>query len=59
MFVDDGYYLNGEYICPHCLETETIECEICGERIFKDYIRYDEEREMYVCDDCYHYEEEF
>lgn len=59
MFVDDGYYLNGEYICPHCLETETIECEVCGERMFKDYIRYDEEREMYVCDDCYRYEEEF
>lgn len=40
-------------ICSDCDTTDYITCEFCGERIPEDEAIWIDEREMYVCRDCY------
>lgn len=49
----DVYYVDGSIVCSHCAELETIVCQNCGERFFKNEIIFDREHESYLCEDCY------
>jgi hypothetical protein len=55
IYLDDAYYVEGEYICEHCLTTEASRCECCDDYFFNENIRYYEEYEEWLCDDCYSY----
>ena len=41
------------YVCKGCLEDNFVICEDCGKIIHNDDAYYDEETEMYYCEDCY------
>lgn len=40
-------------ICEHCADYEYTTCDECGERVHNDDICYDEDDDMYYCDECY------
>ena len=53
IYVDDAYYVQGDYLCENCVDTETSTCDFCGEIMYKENVRYYEEFEEWLCDDCY------
>ena len=50
---DDGEWVDDDFLCPNCIETETFVCEECGERYFNSARKYDKTKEKFVCSDCY------
>lgn len=48
---EDVTVFDGEELCPSCLERETVLCEHCGDRIWRD----DNAGNSYItlCQDCY------
>lgn len=51
---DEGWWVSGaeETICPDCADEYTIECENCGEIVYKDDAVYDRENERWICKWC-------
>ena len=56
ILIDEAYYVEGNYVCSRCVETETVECADCGELFFKENIHYCEEKEDFICDYCWGHE---
>lgn len=52
---DEGYWVEGaeEAICPDCASEYTEYCSNCGERYYKDDMRYDRETESDYCKYCF------
>ena len=52
---DEGYWVEGaeEAICPDCASEYTEFCSNCGERYYKDDMRYDRETESDYCKYCF------
>ena len=40
-------------ICEYCADYNYTCCDECGERVHNDDIHYDEDDDMYYCDECY------
>lgn len=49
---DDLSYIEGDYVCPTCLETECKQCEHCGDTVFNNHITYNKKEKKYLCFDC-------
>ena len=52
---DEGYWVEGaeEAICPDCANEYTEFCANCGERYYKDDMRYDRKTESDYCKYCF------
>jgi hypothetical protein len=53
IYLDDGYYVDGEIICADCFSDLTVICENCGEDFYTEDTYYDEETNGYYCYCCY------
>lgn len=54
----DAYSSADGYICEYCCDYNYTTCDDCGTRVHNDCIRYDDEDDMYYCDECYGNREE-
>lgn len=46
--------IDGLFICQHCMEEQTQECQCCHEQVLKvNNITYDPETHEYICQSCY------
>jgi len=50
--------VNGDLVCPDCLELFYFQCEKCGEYCVKTDIHFDRENNLRICSCCYEEEEE-
>jgi hypothetical protein len=51
----DGFYIDGELLCPSCIETETFECSECGGTFFNEdltIVRTEDDRILELCEHC-------
>ena len=39
-------------VCKECYKNVIMTCEKCGKQVPKDYIYFDEEKEMFICEEC-------
>lgn len=39
-------------VCKECYKNEIMTCEKCGLQIPKEYIYFDEEKEIFICEEC-------
>lgn len=53
IFVEDGFIVGGELLCSHCYETETENCAYCGNRQFRDSLRFSHKLNGRLCNYCY------
>lgn len=55
---EDGSWVDDDLVCPHCRDTETFICEICGIRHYNSEKHWCNRLSSYICDSCYEIEEE-
>ena len=53
MYTEEAYCVEDSLVCHECFKTETVECEFCGERVWKDNIIYKERINKYICKYCF------
>lgn len=53
--IDDEYFLEISqlHVCPHCYETETVECHDCKVRDLGEYIYYKNHSRYCLCEHCW------
>lgn len=51
-YIEDGYWVEDEFVCDDCMETETCECEDCGNTFFNESLTYDSNSNRYICRYC-------
>lgn len=53
ILIDDACYMEGEWLCQHCFNSMCSYCENCQEYRYNEDIYYIEEKDKYVCTECY------
>ena len=49
----DAYSSEDGDICEYCADYHYTCCDVCGARVHNDVIHYDEDEDMYYCNECY------
>lgn len=53
VYVDSTIYIDSDTsVCQHCFDKYYRVCENCGEAHHIDYIHFDNENEIYICNSC-------
>ena len=50
---DDYYNVQGDTLCQECFDEYAVQCDECGEYIYRDNAYYDEDNGYYYCRDCW------
>lgn len=53
MFTDDTIYVEGSVFCNECFDNYCFICADCEEYHFNENLIYDEESDLYLCQECY------
>ena len=53
MHTEEAFCVEDSLVCRECFKTETVECEFCGERVWRDNIIYKERINKYICKYCF------
>lgn len=59
VITEDPIEIDGEMYCEHCVDEYFEVCADCGEYERRDNMYYIEDREEYICEDCYNRGEYF
>ena len=53
--IDDAFWLayHEEYVCDMCYQEECVQCDACGESVYKSWAVYDKENDKVFCKDCW------
>lgn len=48
-----GHWIDDDFVCHSCFETQCFECEECGETFYNTDKHWDEETAQFLCNNCY------
>ena len=53
VYAEDTTWVEEEQVCESCVDNHCTQCEDCGEWMFNEHIRYNEDTDEYLCEYCY------